>query len=839
MKSMQILNLFGKTPLLNQSPERDKNIPLLFGQMLKQFVASNLAIRYDAAQSGKELKSGSVFHQAKNSGNKVLQQKTLNPATQPLADIQPKMLQKMKSFAGKLAQFIESNPAVFAKAGGLKMPSAKVLNTLFSIEEQDFTKLSPEDTIAKINQIFRTLDTGLRLEMKNNATQARELVLTSDPETNQNAFKPYFPFLTCRIAQLVDKPVKIAMPAFEKDTTLTEEVTQTPVKKIAAKPNLASQVKAQPLQTNNAAQNPVPETHQAKRIIITPNPSQKTIPQQTETIQQTESPLRGNGPKIQTEKQATSPGMKTVTDQAQFVSQKSANPAQEPTAGQIAKSPAGEPVKSGIVFSDTPQKSNKPNLKSGQNRILENTGQAAQKSAGQFEHKKPESRRAENIQPQSTQQKSGTEQNLHQPARSTSESPKIQDAVIRETQMTGRDASGQAAKSPAAIRTASIPDSVPQKKADPIPADKPAKTTENKTNTSPQVNNNTHNKPIKEKELPGKFFIKTQQESHARAAADHKPEINRQNINSGPEKVTQQKIKADIAHTQKMHAQDKPEIQSPAASKTENKTAKSPDSAERPNVQQTRSQQSADISLNRPPSDAASMKSETSRQPAGSDVQTKHQTNSVETKQPANSAGKNAEVKNIAQDKHQQQQSAGHDAPEKKTSTPSEKLTGKNSQLIDFTQQRPANTAAKSNPLNTVKLIEPIINHKIFQNPKAITGGRFRVESSPVGRMEMHYSGDQHQKSLTITVESEQAKAELAKLTPQIQDSLQQKGAEINQIKIDVGQFAGKDEQEQTRQARHQENQSNQTHFREESHEDNQPPVEKRNYGYNTIEIIA
>lgn len=138
--------------------------------------------------------------------------------------------------------------------------------------------------------------------------------------------------------------------------------------------------------------------------------------------------------------------------------------------------------------------------------------------------------------------------------------------------------------------------------------------------------------------------------------------------------------------------------------------------------------------------------------------------------------------------------------------------------------------------------VQQVMEHHI----RAVkTGGArtaLRITSSPVGSMEVQF--EQHAQkgpSLTVLVESEAARAEFQRLTAQIQTGLQDKGIHINSIEVEVASFG----QEQSTSGNsswtqdHNRNQNQSPFLQEEEYETPSSAVNPKNYGYNTIELIA
>ncbi len=113
----------------------------------------------------------------------------------------------------------------------------------------------------------------------------------------------------------------------------------------------------------------------------------------------------------------------------------------------------------------------------------------------------------------------------------------------------------------------------------------------------------------------------------------------------------------------------------------------------------------------------------------------------------------------------------------------------------------------------------------------------FHIERGPLGKMDISFYRGNGGNKITILVESELVKSELQKFIPVIQQGLQEKGIEPQTIQVDVHNSGDK-------QDNSTENKSEKGNFQnrtgKEDYEENIAHTEnKRDYGYNTIEVIA
>jgi len=116
------------------------------------------------------------------------------------------------------------------------------------------------------------------------------------------------------------------------------------------------------------------------------------------------------------------------------------------------------------------------------------------------------------------------------------------------------------------------------------------------------------------------------------------------------------------------------------------------------------------------------------------------------------------------------------------------------------------------------------------------TNTSFRIESSPAGKMEIQFEEKNGHKQIKVLVETEATRHELQKAVPQLQQNLNSKGIELIGFTVQVSQFGNKTGQAapHNKPMRHKNKET-----REVQHEADKSTVVKRNYGYNTIEVIA
>ena len=113
----------------------------------------------------------------------------------------------------------------------------------------------------------------------------------------------------------------------------------------------------------------------------------------------------------------------------------------------------------------------------------------------------------------------------------------------------------------------------------------------------------------------------------------------------------------------------------------------------------------------------------------------------------------------------------------------------------------------------------------------------FKISTGGAGEVEIQLNEKTKEKTIKIMVESDKVRGELQKNLPQIQQNLLLKGIEFNSIAIDTSPLGSKMNQAQDPPRGTHKSKSKQS--KEVADEQEQPTVKKKNYGYNTIEVIA
>ncbi len=113
----------------------------------------------------------------------------------------------------------------------------------------------------------------------------------------------------------------------------------------------------------------------------------------------------------------------------------------------------------------------------------------------------------------------------------------------------------------------------------------------------------------------------------------------------------------------------------------------------------------------------------------------------------------------------------------------------------------------------------------------------FKISAGKAGEVEIQLDEKTKEKTLKIIVESDKVRNELQKSLPQIQQNLLLKGIEFSSIAIDTAPLGSKMNQAQDQQRSTHKPKTKQS--KEVPNEQEQSPVAQKNYGYNTIEVIA
>jgi len=136
-----------------------------------------------------------------------------------------------------------------------------------------------------------------------------------------------------------------------------------------------------------------------------------------------------------------------------------------------------------------------------------------------------------------------------------------------------------------------------------------------------------------------------------------------------------------------------------------------------------------------------------------------------------------------------------------------------------------------------VNQVREIIMQRHERARQSIVQTQFKIDKGPLGRMEINFLREDGAEKVIITVESEIAKSELQKYLPAIQQGMQDKGLDLLKVLVDVNDSENKMEnesQEKSRNKQHHEKTGKENYEEKIAH-----PEEQKDYGYNTMEVIA
>ena len=140
-------------------------------------------------------------------------------------------------------------------------------------------------------------------------------------------------------------------------------------------------------------------------------------------------------------------------------------------------------------------------------------------------------------------------------------------------------------------------------------------------------------------------------------------------------------------------------------------------------------------------------------------------------------------------------------------------------------------------PAPHLPLVDRILQFVVTNHNGSVNQAVLKINSAVLGKMEIHFKEVAKNKEVTLIVENESAKSEVERLLPRINEALQQRGIDLNSLKVDLYNYSQKNEQE-----RHSAEKPLHTlHSNQEEvpDEPKKSPVKVRQYGYNTIEVIA
>jgi|GEM_PF-6381954 len=140
-------------------------------------------------------------------------------------------------------------------------------------------------------------------------------------------------------------------------------------------------------------------------------------------------------------------------------------------------------------------------------------------------------------------------------------------------------------------------------------------------------------------------------------------------------------------------------------------------------------------------------------------------------------------------------------------------------------------------PASHPPLVDRILQFIVTNHNGKINQAVLKINSAVLGKMEIHFKEVAKNKEVTLLVENETAKSEIERLLPRINEALQQRGIDLNSLKVDLYNYSQKKEQEHHKADKP----LNTLHTNQEEvpDEPKKSTVKVRHYGYNTIEVIA
>ncbi len=173
---------------------------------------------------------------------------------------------------------------------------------------------------------------------------------------------------------------------------------------------------------------------------------------------------------------------------------------------------------------------------------------------------------------------------------------------------------------------------------------------------------------------------------------------------------------------------------------------------------------------------------------------------------------------------------------------PEKRIAGKTIKEVFTLNQTQAQPAVKEGlPLGrmqmaqTVQKLVEVIETYNAQRRNLVQEARLHVETDTLGDMEVRVRNGR-QATLVMLVENDAAKQEVARMLPQLSESLAGKGLTFSSIQVDVGQSQERDKNKASGRSTGK-NRVEQTE--EEGHDVKQQQPGQKRYGYNTMEVIA
>jgi len=173
---------------------------------------------------------------------------------------------------------------------------------------------------------------------------------------------------------------------------------------------------------------------------------------------------------------------------------------------------------------------------------------------------------------------------------------------------------------------------------------------------------------------------------------------------------------------------------------------------------------------------------------------------------------------------------------------PEKRIAGKTiKEVFTLNQTQPQTAVKEGLPLGkmqmaqTVQKLVEVIETYNAQRRNLVQEARLLVETDTLGDMEVRVRNGR-QATLVMIVENDAAKQEVARMLPQLSESLTGKGLTFSSIQVDVGQSQERDKNKANGRSTGK-NRVEQTE--EEGHDVKQQQPGQKRYGYNTMEVIA
>jgi len=116
---------------------------------------------------------------------------------------------------------------------------------------------------------------------------------------------------------------------------------------------------------------------------------------------------------------------------------------------------------------------------------------------------------------------------------------------------------------------------------------------------------------------------------------------------------------------------------------------------------------------------------------------------------------------------------------------------------------------------------------------------KFVLDAGAMGQLDVEFHQESNKDIITIMVDHETAKNDLIRILPQIEDNLQQRGFDMNQVEVEVRNNQEGGESSANQDRRHSRSNEDNTSSSDLGMSDDNLITTNRNYGYNTMEVLA